>query len=79
MRNQKVITSSANLLKGTKSKIDGLENSLKMLDPENVLRRGYTITSLHGKIIKSGSQVKKDDLISTLFSDGKVTSRVVEE
>lgn len=79
VRNQKIITSSANLLKGTNSKIDALENSLKILDPENVLKRGYTITSLRGKIIKSGSQVKKDDLISTLFSDGQVASRVVKK
>ncbi len=79
VRNQKIITSSANLLKGTKSKIDALENSLKILDPENVLKRGYTITSLRGKIIKSSSQVKKDDLISTLFSDGQVASRVVKK
>ncbi len=79
VRNQKIITSSANLLKGTKSKIDALENSLKILDPENVLKRGYTITSLHGKIIKSSSQVKKDDLISTLFSNEQVASRVVKK
>jgi exodeoxyribonuclease VII large subunit len=78
-RNQKVIESATGMLNGSRSKIDGLGNSLKILDPENVLRRGYTITSLKGKIIKSGSQLKTDDLIDTRFSDGSVASRVTGE
>jgi exodeoxyribonuclease VII large subunit len=54
-----------------------LENSLKILDPGNVLKRGYTITSLDGKIIKKHDQLKKDDMINTRFSDGSVSSKVV--
>ena len=67
------------MLNESRSKIDGMENSLKILDPENVLKRGYTITSLKGKIIKLRSQLRTDDLIDTRFSDGSVTSRVTGE
>jgi exodeoxyribonuclease VII large subunit len=59
-------------------KAGGLENSLKIMDPENVLKRGYTVTSLDGKIIRSAGQLKKDDIISTRFSDGSVNSKVSE-
>jgi len=60
-----------------KNEIAGFENMLKILDPDNVLRRGYTITSKKGRIIKSGSELSKDDIIDTRFSDGQVRSKVV--
>jgi len=59
-------------------KVETLEYSLSILNPEKVLQRGYTITSLNGRILKSCYQVKKDDLISTRFSDGTVKSKVNE-
>jgi exodeoxyribonuclease VII large subunit len=77
-KNQNMITATANLLNGKKSKVEGLENSLKILDPVNVLMRGYTITSLDGKIVRLAGQVKADNIIQTMFSDGTVSSKVVE-
>jgi exodeoxyribonuclease VII large subunit len=61
-----------------KERIGGQENSLSMLNPVNVLKRGYTITIKDGKIIKSSGQLKRDDMIDTIFSDGKVKSKVAE-
>ena len=49
-----------------------------MMNPENVLLRGYTITSCNGKIIKKSDELKNDDLIDTHFSDGNVKSRILE-
>jgi exodeoxyribonuclease VII large subunit len=54
-----------------------LDSSLKMLDPVNVLRRGFTMTSIDGKIIRSSTELKKDDLIDTRFSDGSKKSKVI--
>lgn len=64
------------LIGNMRKKIETAENTLKILDPQNVLKRGYTITSLNGRILKSCKEVEADDLISTLFSDGSVQSRV---
>ncbi len=50
-----------------------------MLNPENVLKRGYTITSLNGKILKSSKGLKKDDIIDTLFTDGIISSNVIAD
>lgn len=63
-------------LNAGKNKISGLENVLKILDPLNVLKRGYTITSVNGRIIKSKNQVSLNDLIDTRFQDGSVRSKV---
>lgn len=57
----------------------GLENSLTILNPENVLKRGYTITIKDGRIIKSAGQVAVDDIIDTRFSDGKIKSKVLKK
>jgi exodeoxyribonuclease VII large subunit len=61
------------------SRLEGLKNSLDILNPENVLQRGYTITSLNGRILKRSGHVKTDDLLDTRFIEGTVRSRVVEK
>jgi exodeoxyribonuclease VII large subunit len=77
-RKQSLVSHSRSCLNNMNNKVAVHENSLKILDPENVLKRGYTITSLNGKIIKKRIQLKKDDLINTRFNDGSVNSRVVK-
>jgi exodeoxyribonuclease VII large subunit len=60
-------------------KVNFLENTINILNPENVLRRGYTITSVNGKILKNKHKLKPEDIIDTQFSDGTVRSRVLPE
>ncbi len=64
------------LLKNKTTKVESLENSLSILSPENVLRRGYTITSMKGVIIKEAALLKEGDMIETFFRDGKINSKV---
>jgi exodeoxyribonuclease VII large subunit len=66
-----------NALSGSSIKLSGLENALNILNPENVLHRGYSITSLNGRILKKSDQVNTDDIIDTQFIDGSVSSRVL--
>ncbi|MDD4728241.1 MAG: exodeoxyribonuclease VII large subunit [Dysgonamonadaceae bacterium] len=47
--------------------------------PENMLRRGYTITTKNGKTIKSVLEIEADDIISTHFKDGQVRSKIVNK
>ncbi len=76
-KEQSLAKFSAALLNNTVLKISGLENSLNILDPSNVLKRGYTITSLNGRIIRQSSLLVKNDIIDTVFNDGKVKSKVI--
>lgn len=49
---------------------------LKLADPENILKRGYTLTLKDGCIVKNAALLKKGDKISTRFSDGSIQSEV---
>ncbi len=76
-RKEILANASKNILSAIDNRLAGFSNSLKILDPENVLKRGYTITSINGKILKKYKGIKKDDILNTKFSDGSVSSKVV--
>ncbi|NQU87561.1 MAG: exodeoxyribonuclease VII large subunit [Mariniphaga sp.] len=54
------------------------EKSAELLNPVNVLNRGYTITYSDGKIIKSAKKLKTNDELETRFADGKVKSKIIK-
>jgi len=51
---------------------------LSSLNPEGILKRGYTITKVGNKIIRSVEDVKKDEKIEIIYHDGSVISKVEE-
>ncbi len=56
--------------------LEGLEEKVMLLHPEQVLRRGYSITRLNGKALTNPKAVKRGDhLVTTLYS-GEVGSVV---
>ncbi len=54
------------------------KKTIDLLDPKNVLKRGYSLTLKDGEIIKSAKKLKKDDLIKTRFYDGSVESKITK-
>ena len=67
-----------NILGKMKVRANSVENTLNILNPENVLKRGFTITSLNGRVLKSSLEVKPGDNINTKFGDGKIDSKVMK-
>jgi exodeoxyribonuclease VII large subunit len=55
------------------------ENTVRLLNPENVLSRGYTLTMKDGKIVKSVSPLQLNDEIETRFADGNVKSKIIKK
>jgi exodeoxyribonuclease VII large subunit len=62
-------------------RMEAYDTRLRLLDPQNVLNRGYSITYFNGKALKNAGAVKKDDIITTRLSNGSLISIVekVEE
>ena len=61
------------------SNLVAMASKLEGLNPISILSRGYSIAEKDGKVINSKSQLKKDDLFTLEFSDGKVQARVMGE
>ena len=59
-----------------KKNLSSIQEKLRLVDPQNILKRGYSLTLLNGKIVKSVKQLKEGDLLETRLSDGKVESTV---
>jgi len=55
------------------------ENVVRLLSPENVLKRGYTLTLKEGKIVKSVRELALDEELDTRFSDGWIKSKIIKK
>ena len=75
----KLASKTRELVKSEGLRLTGYSDTLNILNPENVLKRGFTITSLNGRIIKEIKEVKEGDLIDTVFSKGRISSRVTDK
>jgi len=63
-------------LKIHKSELFNSEKSVSNMNPENVLKRGYSITLHKGRAINSFKSVKEGDSLETLLFDGNIRSIV---
>jgi len=54
--------------------LDSTERALRLLDPVNVLKRGYSITRHEGKILKDASLVSKGAELDTTLYKGNIVS-----
>lgn len=63
-------------LKNNQNKLDNFDKHLELISPQNILKKGYSITLKNGKMIKRATEAKKGDEIITLLSNGEVKSIV---
>jgi exodeoxyribonuclease VII large subunit len=63
-------------VKAQDEKLKNMEKATTWLSPENVLKRGYSLTTRNGKIITSNEEVSAGDRIETRLARGKIHSRV---
>lgn len=56
--------------------INSMEKNISNMNPQNVLKRGYSITLHNHKAVKSFQDIKVNDEIETILFDGKIHSIV---
>lgn len=66
------------LIRGKQQIIERLEKSLMLLDPFNVLKRGYGVIEKKGKRISSVEQIKMGDEVTTTLHDGAFRGKIVD-
>ncbi|WP_276373654.1 exodeoxyribonuclease VII large subunit [Chryseolinea sp. H1M3-3] len=53
-----------------------VEKQVAILDPVNILRRGFSITLYNGVALRSSKEVQAGDKITTIVTDGEIISEV---
>ncbi len=74
--NEQLKSSLIRMLTKEQERLKLTNSTIRLLDPVNVLSRGYTLTLKEGKIIKSAAQLQLADEIETRFADGNVKSKI---
>ena len=61
-----------------KHHLDYLINTLKLVNPLNILSNGYSLVKKDDVLIKNSNALKKDDLINIKLHKGAVVAKVKE-
>lgn len=64
------------ILEKKEEKLTVYNRFVELASPRNILKKGYTLTILNGKVIKSVDEINKGDSIITRFADGEIKSEV---
>ncbi len=75
--NNRLILAVNSTCTSNKNIIDGLSDKIRLLDPVNVLKRGYSITHINGKAIVNTDNLNKEDVIETKFFEGSIKSKII--
>ncbi len=60
------------------TKLNYLASKLELIDPANILKRGFAIVSLNGKVVKNATQIKPNDIINVKLSKGTAEGKVTK-
>lgn len=73
---QRLAESVPLLFERKRHRLELMTQTLKAIDPKVLLKRGYSITTLNGKIMKDAKALSSGDEIETRLKNGKVKSIV---
>lgn len=59
-----------------RNKVELLEHRATLLDPINILKRGYSMTLHNGKVVKDAASLNNGDDITVMFEKGSVSATV---
>ncbi len=60
------------------TRLKNVQEKISLLDPETILKRGYSVTTFKGKALKDADQVKPGDVLRTHLYRGEVESTVTK-
>ena len=72
---EKIRLSALNAINRQTTAIDNISNLLNAISPKATLRRGYSITKVDGKAVRSVHDVPDGAVITTVLADGTIISK----
>lgn len=67
---------TTNFIQSKNEKLNWLEKNNELVKPDNVLKRGFSITTQNGKAIKNTKDIDASLPIETILSKGKIVSEI---
>ena len=74
---QRFSASSRQLLEREKHRFELMKQRMESLDPKLLLKRGYTITTCGGKLVRSIEGLAEGEVLTTQTEKGEIYSKVV--
>lgn len=65
-------------LENEKKYLDNTERIITVSSPENILKRGYSVTLKNNKVVKNAAELKPGDILSVWLSKGEFSAQVLE-
>ena len=69
-----VFDKTNNFILHERNSLASIEKTIELLNPVNVLNRGYSITLINGKALKSVDDVQEGTILKTILPDGDIIS-----
>lgn len=69
---------SKQVFQNEKNRLASIEQQVELLDPMNVLKRGFSISYQNGRLIKKLDDINIEEELTTHFLDGKATSTITQ-
>ena len=66
------------IFRGAREELQRLQAKVRLLSPDSVLKRGYSITLVNGRAVSSVKDVRRGDSIETVLRRGRIDSVVRE-
>jgi len=76
IKTNQLSSSIKSLFQTQDERVKHLEQGIRLLDPANVLKRGYSITYQNKKAVKTSSELSEGDMIRTRLYKGSIKSKV---
>ncbi len=73
---QRLRSCAVQLMKDNTARLDTLSRRVEAADPVNILRRGYSITLVNGRAVRSAACLKEGDEVETRLEQGAFTAVV---
>lgn len=67
---------SSHRIESEKEQLNLMEKYINVLNPQNILNKGYSITYINGKVLKSEKDIRKGDCLTTKLAEGEIRSIV---
>jgi len=79
LKNNYILKNPHYLYQNEKQQLDSLITQIKLLNPLDILERGYSVTYHQEKPLTNVKDIKINDIIHTRLSKGMVTSKIIKK